>query len=521
MDLSVDGLVDLIKRLLKDKRVVAFLVVLAVAFAGYKGWIYWISRPEYSISNLKNAIVTKDVQSLERYVSLNDVYSNAVDEALAVLEETDVDEFTRTIALGLDAQKKGSTVSQLKNATLAAFGADVSASSVSHLGMFGNAVGIMCENIKAENPTIVFADIEILKKNEVDTDIRFVFYDTKGKKTLPVDARMYKQPDGHWQVRRLLNMRNAYQNAEFILDKSYEEARKADEAELLKRIEERKKEESKIVTLSEKDRLTASAKVRALLRKNANKVIRNNDSTIYRFASAVGSRNDVTFNLINDVVVMNGTNHIRNVTSLVLFGSERVVADFHKIYFSSSEKGMLVNVDTWEGKGLGMRLPVQRQNDTDLTYTFTATTDDFVDIYKIVFENTLNITFYGEKDKMIAAFKSNDKMRKSIMDFMKVKDMIKDNLFFDGRYVLLPVSDDDIRKAELDMAAEEKEQKEKEEKSKLEKNKSKDANEKGVDIKNVDKKDVGSKEDVKTTKEVKPATPEGKGVVVDTSDKAK
>ena len=218
---------------------------------------------------------------------------------------------------------------------------------------------------------------------------------------------------------------------------------------------------------------------------------------------------------------MNGTNHIRNVTSLVLFGSERVVADFHKIYFSSSEKGMLVNVDTWEGKGLGMRLPVQRQNDTDLTYTFTATTDDFVDIYKIVFENTLNITFYGEKDKMIAAFKSNDKMRKSIMDFMKVKDMIKDNLFFDGRYVLLPVSDDDIRKAELDMAAEEKEQKEKEEKSKLEKNKSKDANEKGVDIKNVDKKDVGSKEDVKTTKEVKPATPEAKGVVVDTSDKAK
>ena len=445
------------------KKIFPIIIVLFVAVCGYMGWNYYIGRPEYTVKLLQEAILKKDIAQIEKIVDIREVYSNAFDEAFSVTALTDSDEFTKTISSGLILENKNEIITKLVDATRKALGADVSENKIDHFGLFGKIISIMHENVLSKEPEIRFAGVSMIGKTETTADIQISFYGTKNKKQIPLQMRMYKGRNGEWQVLKILNMRKAYRASEFIIDKSYEEARLKAEAELARAIAERKKEEEMKVALPETQRQKASAMVRVLLKKNATNVFDNGNNIVHRFSSVMHGPQGAQLSLYNDVMVNKETHAVKNITSLIVLTNRKAVVDFDKLYFSSIEKGIIVDVNTWEEKGLASKMPIRFMlNGTEVTAkAFVAITDDFVDIYKLIFENILRVSLF-QKNKDIGTFVSDDKVRKSIIDFMEIKNIIKDNLYVDDRYILLPASDEMLKEAETEL------QKKTEEKKKAE-----------------------------------------------------
>ena len=447
-------------------RVAVTLILLLISGLAYKGWNFYIGRPEYTANLLQDAIVKRDINQIEKFVDIQKMYEDAFDDAFSTSALTDGNDFTNTISSGLVLDEKEQIVGKLVNATRFSLGAKVPEEKIDHFGLFGKIIMIMHENMQSNDPEIRFGGVSVINKTESTADIRLLFFGTKNKKAIPLELRMYKIRDGEWRVSKILNMRKAYRAAEFIIDKSYEEARLKAEEELAKVIEERKKEEQKKVVLPEAERQVASAMVRVLLKKNANKTFDNGNRITYRFSSIMHGPQDTQLSLYNDVIVNKGTNVVKNVTSMILLTNQKTMIDFDKIYLSSLEKGMMVDIKAWEEKGLASKMPIRFELDGQevIAKAFVATTDDFVDIYKLVFDNVLQISLFQD-NRNIGTFVSDDKVRKSIVDFMGIKNIIKDKLYAGNNYVLLPVSNEMLQETEIKLKNEEvKKKKEKQNK---------------------------------------------------------
>jgi len=479
---------------------VLFLVVLGIALGGYFG--YWVKRPEYSMESMRKAVATHDVALFEKYVDTKSVYQNMVDSVLAA-DSLGVDAFSTVLAEGIFDDKREETVTAFEKVTLDAVAGKESESGLDSFGIAGKAIQLVCDNIRSEQPAFVLNNMRVISKKEDYTDIRLTFYDVDRKAFLPMDFRMNRTSEGKWKLVKLLNLRELYRKGEYIFDDSIEKLKSAEQEQLAKFAEERKRYIDSFKVLPVEEQKIASLEARKILKQKKALIMKDGMHTKYRFISSLYPRNvKGSLSVYNDFTVDSRTNEVKNAAALVLSvptntGDKNLSADFDKIYFYSPDGGFVIDVAAWERAGLCVKgKPVADENGQS-TMAFLTTTDGLSDIYKLMSKGDLQIVFRN-KNKIVANFMADKKLEDSIANAISVNDIIKNKLAVEaGKFVLHPVKDEDIENAiESDRIkeAEEKVKKQVDEKSADKKA----ANEKAIDKteNNLDKdKNPEAKED--------------------------
>ena len=492
-----------VKKFFLDKRVLAvivFLLLVAIGVGYY--FYYWIRRPEYSMEIIRKALATGDINTFTRHVDLDSIYTRAFMDAAYAVDQKNPDEFSRTIAAGLQKNRKDDTVKRFKEVTLSA----MQKKKEDHLdlvsyGILGKAIDIFCNNLEKENPAILFAGFKVIATSDENTDIRVVFYDVEKKKNIVMDFRMDKMNDGKWKISRILNLRSAYQSSEYIFNEANDAVlmKKAEEA--VKLAEEKNRRYDNFVVLSEEGRKVASFDVMKVFRKQAMKEADAN-TTMYRFVASAYADDPwkSSMSIYNDFIVDNNTNSVRNTAAILISSLKKELVEFDKIYFMSPSGGFVIDTKLWEDNELGVIGNLKVEDWHRSSSAFLTTTDGLGDVYKLLSKGNIKISFY-KGNQLLVAFEANEKLIKSIANAVLANDIIKNKLRVkDGSFEIVPIAEEvfvEMEKAELEKAKKEKEAKEK--KDNVDK---KDSKEEKKDVsvtpvKEQETKKVEAKEEVK------------------------
>lgn len=503
----------------KNKKVLgglAFLLIVICSISFY--FFYWLRRPEYSIDIIRKAIAMQDVQTFSRHVDLKALYGKLFDDA-TYGSGNDADEFSRTIAMGLNKKDKEKIVSRFENMTLSALQKKKEErEDLPSFGVIGKAVSLVCDTFEATNPAFVCNGFQVLSKKENEVIVRFSFIDIEKRKNIILDFLMKELPDKKWKIVNVMNIRKTYQSAEYIFDEEIARKLKEEAEKNAKMAAERERAFASFVVLSEEQRKKASFDIWKFFRKKV-KPTEIGAETMYRFIanSYAEGQGKPSLSVYNDFTIDRDTGVVKNSAALVLsVRNNEALVDFDKIYFMSPSGGFVIDTKLWEANNLGARGILERDEWRRYTMVFLTTTDGLGDVYKLLSKGSLRILFY-KGSKLLVAFDADDKLRQSISDAVFVNDLVKNKLRTEsGNYVIFPMTKEMLVEIDKQIAEDEireriklKDDKEKEKDSEVKAKDSKD-----TDEKDSNKKDTENKESEKKDADVK-ETPKTEAVATD------
>ena len=99
----------------KFKKIVAVLAALAILTSGWY-FFYWLKTPQHSIALIADAVRQHDLKTFEKHVDMDNLYSKAYDDVVAVTFGSDKD--ANPIIVAIVKGIKGLAVPLLPAATL-------------------------------------------------------------------------------------------------------------------------------------------------------------------------------------------------------------------------------------------------------------------------------------------------------------------------------------------------------------------------------------------------------------------
>ena len=429
------------------KKVIGFLVILVMLISS--GW-YLLSfsqkKPETSFSTIQKAIASHDLQTFTKHVDLLSIYDNAFGDMTTSFDQAsgDAQKFNQSISDGLLSGMRQTTVKKAVEVTEEAVKGNVDASNdIADVGVFGKSIEMFCKNMNAENPTIRLVGFNVVSQTEYTTDIQLTFLETKENRNIPLKLRMDVLPDGKWRVTKILNIREAFNSCDYLFNGLFENLRKSRE-EQAKLNAEKDKNKTVFNVLPEKERYQASRYMWKLLRTKSTSKTENGNITTYRFGSTVHDkeRNVTSLSVFNDFIIDNATNRVKNTATLLLTNGNSAPLDYDQIYFSSYKKGLVIDPAKWDLRGLGTKVHHQEYG-KKATIAFLTTTDGLEDVYSLVYEGNMFISFYFH-GKEVVTFEADEKLRNAILDAVAVNDIVKKKLRIDvNRFEIMPIPDND------------------------------------------------------------------------------
>ena len=494
------------------KKVIGFLVILVMLIGG--GWYilsYSQKKPETSFANIQKAIASHDLATFNKHVDLNSIYDSAFSEMTKSFEQVsgDAQKFNESLSDGLLSGMRQTTVKKAVEVTEEAVKGNTEASDqIADVGVFGKSIEMFCKNMNAENPAIRLVGFHVISKDETVSDVQLTFLDTKENRSFPLKLRMDVLPDGKWRVSKILNIREAFGASEYLFNGLFENLRKNKEAQT-KLEAEKDKNKVTFTVLPEKDRYQASRYVWKMLRTRSNTKSVEGNSTVYRFGSTVydKERNVTALSVFNDFAIDNATNRIKNTATLLLTNGNKLPLDYDQIYFSSYKKGLVIDPAKWDLRGLGTKLARSAYREKS-TLAFITTTDGLEDVYSLVYEGNMFISFYL-KGKEVVTFEADEKLRSAILAAVAVNDVVKNKLRVDiNRFEIMPIPDNDTLE-DIFVEGDKKKEPAKDDKTaKTDKDgKEVKENKDGSDAKAEEAKPAESKDDKKDSSDIKSEEP--------------
>ena len=429
------------------KKIIGFIVILVMLITGC--WYilsYSQKKPEASFAAAQKAIAQHDLKTFSKHVDLTAIYDNAFGDMTTSFDQAsgDAKKFNQSISDGLLSGMRQTTVKKAVEVTEEAVKGNIEASNdIADVGVFGKSIEMFCKNMNAENPEIRLIGFNIISQNEYNTDIQLTFLETKENRQIPLKLRMDVLPDGKWRIFKILNIREAFNSCDYLFNGLFENLRKSRE-ELSKLEAEKDKNKTVFNVLPEKERYQASRYMWKLLRTKSSSKTENGNLTTYRFGSTVHDkeRNVTSLSVFNDFIIDKATNRVRNTATLLLTTANNLPLDYDQIYFSSYKKGLVIDPAKWDLRGLGTKVSRQVYGEKN-TVAFITTTDGLEDVYSLVYEGNMFISFYHH-GKEIVTFEADEKLRNAILDAVSVNDIVKKKLRVDvNRFEIMPIPDND------------------------------------------------------------------------------
>lgn len=188
------------------KKALLLGLLILIAAGGY--WYYQkviAGSPQYSLAQAANAVRTHDVATFERYVDVDKISRNLVDQVAAessALAGLNVNEALLRNALRLlkpqlaqSAQKEVRRYIETGSAEAAAAGQPIGNINVSVLGLAGRVIG----------PNPQFKGIKYVNKQDALTLVGLEFTQPQYDTTLVLELKMQDQGD-YWRVTEIANM---------------------------------------------------------------------------------------------------------------------------------------------------------------------------------------------------------------------------------------------------------------------------------------------------------------------------
>lgn len=177
---------------------VVLFVVAGISCGGY--W-YWTTTPQYSISQIKDAIKTHDRVKFDRHVDVNDFSAGMVDDMLTepMKECLGGGMIGRWVAGGLSALFKPAMTAGIKEDLY----------NLVEKGSFSEPSGDEQMSLRSMDERLCLRQhslksVEKLKSEGKLAAVEIVLHNEKHNKDLKLDVQM-RDMGGYWQVTKMLN----------------------------------------------------------------------------------------------------------------------------------------------------------------------------------------------------------------------------------------------------------------------------------------------------------------------------
>lgn len=210
----------------KFKKIVAVLAALAILTSGWY-FFYWLKTPQHSIALIADAVRQHDLKTFEKHVDMDNLYSKAYDDVVAVTFGSDKN--ANPIILAIVKGIKGLAVPLLTSETRSYIihgDAEVQKSIPA-----GNENGAeIVDNLKSRTGfgSLKYEGVENTDINDDNAIVSIKLRDEKLSRDFILKIKMQQLDDGLWRLQEITNLQD------FM--KEREEAVKAKLAELNKPI---------------------------------------------------------------------------------------------------------------------------------------------------------------------------------------------------------------------------------------------------------------------------------------------
>lgn len=201
------------------KRTMFGFTLLALAIiAGAWYFLYFTKTPEYSLNNIRKAVVKHDVSLFKKHVDLDNLLAHGYDDVLSVLISTDQklanDSRSRVLVESLAQILKGMLVAEGKYSVL----------RYVETGKWDQQNNNKQTPSKSPTPSVKeitkdtglndaeFKGVAYIKTDANTTNIGTKFLLKGSSQEVVLDVKMRKLPDGSWQVAEITNLK------EFLLE---------------------------------------------------------------------------------------------------------------------------------------------------------------------------------------------------------------------------------------------------------------------------------------------------------------
>lgn len=177
------------------------LVLILIAGIACGGFWFWTTTPQYSISQIKEAIKTHDRKKFDKHVDVNDFAAGMVDDVLMqpMQEAVGGGMAGRWVAAGMSALLKPTLVSGIKEELYSLVGT----------GSFGEPDAESAFSLHQMEQQMCLKSHDFKRIEQIKTDGKLaqatlVLHNDKHNKDLKLDVQM-RDMGGYWQVTRMLN----------------------------------------------------------------------------------------------------------------------------------------------------------------------------------------------------------------------------------------------------------------------------------------------------------------------------
>lgn len=182
-------------------------IVIAVLCALAFYFLYWVKSPVYSLNIIKDSIQKHDVNTFEKHVDMDTLYTKAFDDSLVAIGKINGEDLlSNPLAAGFIQILKPPVVSTLKSKTIdyvkgekeeAKSNKDKNSQAEDMANGLKDRAGIENLNIK---------DISVISKENNESIVAITLFHRKVSKNFDLKVKMSKLDDGTWKLKEITNL---------------------------------------------------------------------------------------------------------------------------------------------------------------------------------------------------------------------------------------------------------------------------------------------------------------------------
>ncbi len=217
---------------------IGILVAILIAVSFY--FFYWTKTPQYSLVQIQKAIQNHDIDTFEKHVDLDSLYSKVVDDFIVEGMKKEKGGLDQTLAAGFIQLFKPTMVSMLKDATVENIKGNKKDSekgkASSKTGSGSNEIVSELKD-KSNVSNLSIKDTTVISQEGNIANVKIKVHDKELNKDFDLKIKMSKLESGQWRLKEILNLIEYLQE----VDKATKEAEKEAAEKKRKQIQEKEK----------------------------------------------------------------------------------------------------------------------------------------------------------------------------------------------------------------------------------------------------------------------------------------
>ncbi len=217
---------------------VGILVAIIIAVSFY--FFYWTKTPQYSLVQIQKAIQNHDIDTFEKHVDLDSLYSKVVDDVIVEGMKKEKGGLDQTLAAGFIQLLKPTLVSVLKDATVENIKGkktDGEKGNNSSKNSSDSIAIVSKLQDKSNVSNLSIKDTTVISQEANIANVKIKVHDKELNKDFDLKIKMSKLESGQWRLKEILNLREYLQE----VDKATKEAEKEAAEKKRKQILEKEK----------------------------------------------------------------------------------------------------------------------------------------------------------------------------------------------------------------------------------------------------------------------------------------